>query len=613
MNKDTKITIVSHYAMPHIGGIEQVAEKQAKFLKEKGFNVSILATASSEEEPGEEITKDGVFIKRFPAWTMAERSFSIPFPIVGIKSLYYLWRSVGDSDIVHIHDVFYQPCWFAALFAWMQNKPIFLTQHVAMVEHKSFVVTLIQRFVYGLIGRAVFGLAKKIVVYNNHVYKFLVDYGVAKDKIIEARNGIDFNVFYKGADNEKKAIRVKYNLPTDKKLVLFVGRMVSKKGYDILYNARDSGYDIAFVGSGDVPEEWGKAEGVYFLGPKSESELSEIYRCSDLFVFPSEGEVFTLVMQEAMASGLPVITTYDRAYDIYGDIKESGVLFSKRNSGELQKNIINIIKNEELINEMSEHSIKFAKKYFDWRENIQKVVDMYKIPKAYVTTSWDDGHKLDIKLAKLLKKYNILGTFYISPKSHEITKDNRLSENEIVELSKNFEIGAHTFTHRHLTSITFDEVKKEIESSKKWLEDVVQKNITSFCYPAGKYKKIHKKIIRELGFNLARTVKRFVFVKSADRYELATSVHTYDHFLDIWNLLKFVKFNPITFLKVYRKWDKQAIMMFDRVKMTGGVFHLWGHSWEIEKHKDWERLEKVLEHISNHKGVGYINNSELYE
>src|SRR3989344_6448243 len=67
--------------------------------------------------------------------------------------------------------------------------------------------------------------------------------------------------------------------------------------------------------------------------------------------------------------------------------------------------------------------------------------------KVIVTTSWDDGHKLDLKVASILKKYSIKGTFYICPEDRELRKSELLSDREIVMLSKDFEIGAHTMTH----------------------------------------------------------------------------------------------------------------------------------------------------------------------
>ena len=78
--------------------------------------------------------------------------------------------------------------------------------------------------------------------------------------------------------------------------------------------------------------------------------------------------------------------------------------------------------------------------------------------KLLVTTSWDDGHKLDIRLAALLKKYGIKGTFYICPQDHEFKNEDLLSTQDILTISKDFEIGGHTITHPYLTKITIAQI-----------------------------------------------------------------------------------------------------------------------------------------------------------
>ncbi len=83
--------------------------------------------------------------------------------------------------------------------------------------------------------------------------------------------------------------------------------------------------------------------------------------------------------------------------------------------------------------------------------------------KVIVTTSWDDGHKLDIRLALLLKKYGIKGTFYVSPENHEFKKADRLTKAMIKTISNNFEIGAHTMTHPHLSKISLEHANSEIK------------------------------------------------------------------------------------------------------------------------------------------------------
>lgn len=230
--------------------------------------------------------------------------------------------------------------------------------------------------------------------------------------------------------------------------------------------------------------------------------------------------------------------------------------------------------------------------------------------RVVVTTSWDDGHILDLKLSELLRKYAIKGTFYISPFNREFKKSQLLSKEQIVLLGKNFEIGAHTMTHPRLGKLRSDMAQKEIKGSKSYLEDILGRPVESFCYPGGCYNFLNVHQVRAAGFRVARTVKRFSF-ELKDFHELGTSVHAYNHLSDICKIARFAKLNPRLFLTYYRNWDILAMAMFDRVMKTGGVFHLWGHSWEIEKHQDWRKLERVLKYIARRSGVDYVENRKL--
>lgn len=221
-----------------------------------------------------------------------------------------------------------------------------------------------------------------------------------------------------------------------------------------------------------------------------------------------------------------------------------------------------------------------------------------------VTTSWDDGHKLDLRLSGLLKKYNIAGTFYISPHNREIIPNHLLSDSQVRQLSANFEIGAHTYNHFDLTKIPLDRAEKEIIESKKYLENLLHKEISSFCYPRGQFNPDIKRIVQKAGFRLGRTIKRFETTMGVDPYSLPTTVHVYDHLQDLVNI-------PLILLNKTISWDSLAIKFFDRVNAQGGIFHLWGHSWEIDKNGDWERLENILKYISNRKNVLYLTNESM--
>ena len=267
---------------------------------------------------------------------------------------------------------------------------------------------------------------------------------------------------------------------------------------------------------------------------------------------------------------------------------------------------------------MSTYSRQLAEARFSWDANIQDVLTLYRameqrIKKVLVTTSFDDGHVLDIRVAKLLTAYGIQGTFYIAPQNHELREEDRLSDKQIKVLGQEFEIGAHTMTHRSLTELEGKEAQYEITASRQYLESVLSKKVTSFCYPRGAYRKEHVAMVKEAGFSFARTIRRFVtHLSPASSLETHTTVHTYDHWSDVWGVLVLARFNMRTFFRLYRKWDKIAIALFDDVLLHGGVFHLWGHSWELQDHADWNRFESVLHYIGGRDGVHYIANKDIY-
>jgi peptidoglycan/xylan/chitin deacetylase (PgdA/CDA1 family) len=220
-----------------------------------------------------------------------------------------------------------------------------------------------------------------------------------------------------------------------------------------------------------------------------------------------------------------------------------------------------------------------------------------------VTTSYDDGSELDLKLAELLDKYGIKGTFYI-PKSY---LDNPLQREDIIAIDQKFEIGAHTLNHVDLTAISLEEAKKEIVGSKTYLEDLLGHNISMFCYPKGHYNGNIKRLVRTSGFMAARTCIPGSFNPPEDPYEWPISLAASNS-------------SPRMTLKIWRRsgisirslldWEIRAKLLFDLALKKGGIYHIWGHSWVIEKHRQWFKLERVLSYLSNQEGVLYMTNGE---
>lgn len=241
-----------------------------------------------------------------------------------------------------------------------------------------------------------------------------------------------------------------------------------------------------------------------------------------------------------------------------------------------------------------------------------------------VTTSWDDGDILDKRLANLLQRYGVKGTFYIT-KNYNREGRERLSETDIQHISIFHEIGAHTLTHPDLRTLSKEKLREEIGGSKKWLEEIVGKEINMFCYPKGLYNDVSIRITKEARFIGARTTKMGSINKNNNPFELPTTIQIYPFpFRKInkntyyWSKL----FQPfIERSGVLRKigvpifsmqsWLSISKKTFDIALEKGEVFHLWGHSWEIEKYGMWDELEKLLQYISKKQSCEYVTNSEL--
>jgi peptidoglycan/xylan/chitin deacetylase (PgdA/CDA1 family) len=225
--------------------------------------------------------------------------------------------------------------------------------------------------------------------------------------------------------------------------------------------------------------------------------------------------------------------------------------------------------------------------------------------KCYVTTSWDDGNPADFRVAELLHKYGISGTFYIPQASEYST----MSAMDVRTLSSNFEIGAHTLNHIILTASDASLASHEIRKSKEWLEDLLGTECPMFCFPQGKYRQEHVAMVKDAGYRGARTVEMMatrVDMVRDDLVILPTTVQAFEHNRSpiIRNVVKRRSIEGIwTYVRsgAPLDWPQLSRSLFDRAShASNGVFHLWGHSWELEQHSQWNRLETVLAFLAGH-------------
>ncbi|MGH1571177.1 polysaccharide deacetylase family protein [Methylobacterium sp. P31] len=223
-----------------------------------------------------------------------------------------------------------------------------------------------------------------------------------------------------------------------------------------------------------------------------------------------------------------------------------------------------------------------------------------------VTTSWDDGDPADLRIADLLEKYGLSGTFYIPRSAPNVT----LSPAQIRGLSSRFEIGAHTLDHVVLTRTDEETARSEIVQSKAWIEDVTGSACVMFCPPQGRFKKEHVRMVGQAGYLGMRTVELFSTERprrSGGIFVMPTSMQVFPHrhTAIMRNLVKRYSFvNLLRYFCLYSsgEWLRTAEAFIRHVSAGGGLFHIWGHSWEIEQLNLWSRLEELLSFISSWSG-----------
>ena len=208
-------------------------------------------------------------------------------------------------------------------------------------DRRGAVVTAVKRMIHANIDGVFIPSASHVAYFKK--------LGFPEDKIILGVDVVDNDHFSQGADQaraEAASIKIAAALPDD--YFLYVGRPDPRKGLETLlaayatYRARVGGkaWELVLVGSNNYPEMiWRAAadiEGVHLAGPRFRDELCRYYGLAKVLIVPSESDSWGLVVNEGLASGLPVIiSTGCGAAGALVSEGENGWCFSPRDTGAL--------------------------------------------------------------------------------------------------------------------------------------------------------------------------------------------------------------------------------------------------------------------------------------
>lgn len=247
-------------------------------------------------------------------------------------------------------------------------------------------------------------------------------------------------------------------------------------------------------------------------------------------------------------------------------------------------------------------------------ETLQTDVPLARI----VTTSWDDGDLLDLRIAEILHSCKLAGTFYVPISGHH--GPSMMRHGDLRSLANTgFEVGAHGLSHLILPHCSRKVLIREVETCKQRLEDLIGNEVRMFAYPRGRYSNMAIWAVKRAGYAGARTTQMLSKDLSFDPYRMPTTVHVFPHSKSdyVRNAARAANFEAgwkyLTKLRRVGGWVELAKTLFDSVWQQGGIFHLYGHSWEIDELGLWDELREVLDYISHREGVLYLCNAGILE
>jgi glycosyltransferase involved in cell wall biosynthesis len=335
--------------LPHVNGAARFAERLAAGLVARGHDVHVMAPSAGHRNTGvftEVIEGESMTMHRLPSWRFLPHdwlTFVLPW-----RSKHYARRVLDEvkPDVVHIqsHIIIGRGL---AREARKRGIPVVATNHV-MAENILDFTTLpdsLDRIFVKLAwadAQRTFALTRAVTTPTRRAADFL-ESTIDITGVIPVSCGIDRSNYTPDFE------------PRDANRILFVGRLTTEKGIDVVLRALaqlDPALNATFdiVGGGDqrrnleqLAEQLGVADRVTFHGHASEEELRALYTRASVFAIASIAELQSIATMEAMASGLPIVAANAVALPHLVHDGGNGYLFEPGNVEELAARLTDVL------------------------------------------------------------------------------------------------------------------------------------------------------------------------------------------------------------------------------------------------------------------------------
>jgi len=378
----TRLCIVTHTFLPHVGGIERVVYEQSKRLLQRNYEPIVV---TNRIDTPKHYVVDGINVECYESLNTGFR-LGIPYSIPTVTSLEIFLKAVKSSKIVHAHGHPYLTSLIAAKLAKRYSKPFVLTQHNTFIEYDS-IFDNIERLNDLAVGKETLKEADKIIAVSNATKNYVLSLGAKPEKVKVLHNGVDL-VRFRPLAGKREEMRRKLGISQNSIVVLTVRRLVYKNGIDTLIESANIAVKknpkIVFLVVGKGPDlnnvqikikQLGIENNFRFTGFVKDEDLPFYYNAADFFALPSKsGEGLPLVALEAMACGLPVIAT--NVGGISEILMEDYGKIVPPNQPELLAKAILEFSNIDLSSRKLEIRAVMEEKY-SWDKNVETLIGIY--------------------------------------------------------------------------------------------------------------------------------------------------------------------------------------------------------------------------------------------
>ncbi|MDP5337776.1 MAG: glycosyltransferase family 4 protein, partial [Nodularia sp. (in: cyanobacteria)] len=306
-----EICIVTHTVQKG-DGQGRVNYEVAQEAIRRGHHLTLLAShVALELQQNPQVNWVPISIKGWPTEFIRNLIFSL-------KSTNWLRKHRAELDIVKVNGAITHASGDVNAVHFVHNSWLKFTSRKTQTKSGKFGYDFYQ-WLYTTLNahweKQAFQKAQVVVAVSDKVAQDLREIGVPPESIQVVLNGVDLQEFSPGVSDSYGALRQKWQLPEGVPLALFAGDIrLARKNLDTVLQALVKVPELHLAVAGNtqgspyvqLAKSLGLDERVHFLGQRS--DVPELMKAVDFLVFPSRYEPFGLVVIEAMASGLPVIT-----------------------------------------------------------------------------------------------------------------------------------------------------------------------------------------------------------------------------------------------------------------------------------------------------------------